>query len=214
MPSVRGALKLRSRALVELILTAAFAVGIAWTAEALVVKPYRIPSSSMEPTLVVGERVIVNRLATELGAPHVGEIVVFHPPADAEQQECGEQGAQVTPGGAPCATPSRHEASVNFIKRVVAGPGDRLYVSGGHVYREAAGTTGFVREQDSYTAPCGTSSECNFLRPITIPAGTWFMMGDNRGDSDDSRFWGPVPSTWIIGVAVASYWPLNKLGAL
>jgi len=214
MPSLRGALELRKHGLVELILTLAFAVGLAWTAEAFVVKPYRIPSSSMEPTLRVGERVLVNRLATELGSPHVGEIVVFHPPAGAEAQECGEQGGQATPGGSPCSTPSRREAGVTFIKRVVAGPGDQIYVSGGHVYREAAGTRGFKREEDPYITPCGAGGECDFPRPITIPAGTWFMMGDNRGDSDDSRFWGPVPTSWIIGVAIASYWPLDRLGTL
>ncbi len=214
MPSLRGALNLRKHAVVELILTLAFAVGLAWTAEALVVKPYKIPTGSMEPTLRIGERVLVNRLATELGSPHVGEIVVFHPPAGAERQECGEQGAQVTPGGAACSTQSRREAGVTFIKRIVAGPGDQIYVSGGHVYREAAGTRRFVREQDPYIAPCGDASECDFPRPITIPAGTWFMMGDNRGDSDDARFWGPVPTSWIIGVAVASYWPLDRVGTL
>jgi len=214
MSSLRGVLRLRRRGLVELLMTLAFAFGIAWTAEALVVKPYKIPSGSMEPTLVIGERILVNRLATELGKPHVGEMVVFHPPAGAEQQECGEAGAQVTPGGAPCATVSRRRASVNFVKRIVAGPGDQIYVSAGHVYRRAAGKSGFVREHDPYIAPCGGAGECNFPTPITIPPGTWFMMGDNRGNSDDSRFWGPVPTSWIIGVAVAAYWPLDRVGSL
>ena len=198
----------------ELALTLAFALGIAWTAQAYVVKPYRIPSGSMEPTLAVGERVLVNRVAVELGQPHVGEIVVFHPPAGAEQQECGEDGHAVSPGGAACSLPGRDEAGVNFIKRIVAGPGDQLYISGGHVYRKAHSTTTFVREHDGYIAPCRESSECNFPVPITIPEGTWFMMGDNRGDSDDSRYWGPVPTSWIIGVAFSSYWPLTRLGPL
>ena len=205
--------RLRGRAGVELLLTLLFAVAIAWTAQAYVIKPYKIPSGSMEPTLAIGERVLVNRLAVELGQPHVGEIVVFHPPAGAERQECGEHGSEVRPGGAPCSIPGRREASVNFIKRVVAGPGDEIYISRGHVYRKAKGAASFVREQDSYTAPCGSSNECNFPTPITIPSGTWFMMGDNRGDSDDSRFWGPVPASWIIGVAFAAYWPLNRLGS-
>jgi signal peptidase I len=212
MPSERESTRLRARAVLELLLTLGFAVAMAWTAQAYVVKPYKIPTGSMEPTLAVGERVLVNRLAVELGQPHVGEIVVFHPPAGAEQQDCGEYGAEVRPGGAACSTPGGHEASVNFIKRVVAGPGDEIYISQGHVYRRARGTTAFLREQDTYIAACGSSSECNFPTPITIPNGTWFMMGDNRGDSDDSRFWGPVPTSWIIGVAFTAYWPLGRLG--
>ena len=56
------------------------------------------------------------------------------------------------------------------------------------------------------------SPECNFPTPIKIPAGHWFMMGDNRGESDDSRFWGPVPTGWIIGEAFATYWPPDRIG--
>ncbi len=212
MPPPSDSKRRRPRAVVELLLTLGFAVAIAWTAQAYVVKPYRIPSGSMEPTLTIGERVLVNRLALEFGQPHVGEIVVFHPPSGAEQQECGESGAEVKPGEAACSTPGRRAASVNFIKRVVAGPGDQIYISDGHVYRKARGASSFVRERDSYITPCGSSSECNFPTPITIPDGTWFMMGDNRGDSDDSRFWGPVPTSWMIGVAFTAYWPLDRLG--
>jgi signal peptidase I len=91
-------------------------------------------------------------------------------------------------------------SSVEFIKRIVAGPGDAIYIKEGHVFRKAAGTSQFVAEQDSYIKPCGVSPECNFPMPIKIPAGDWYMMGDNRGESDDSRFWGPVPTGWIIGV--------------
>ena len=211
MPAEQKRNRRRTGAAVQLILTVSLALGIAWTTQAYAVKPYRIPSGSMEPTLAVGERVLVNRLALELRHPHVGEIVVFHPPAGAEQQKCGEAAARATAGGAVCSTPGKHVASVNFIKRVVAGPGDEIFISGGHVYRKARGTSAFVRERDTYIAPCGASSECDFRTPITIPAGTWFMMGDNRGNSDDSRFWGPVPTAWIVGVAFAAYWPLDRL---
>ena len=58
------------------------------------------------------------------------------------------------------------------------------------------------READSYTTPCGSSPECNFPTPITIPASAYFLLGDNRGESEDSRFWGPVPRAWIVGKAV------------
>jgi len=196
---------------VELVLTVGIALTLALGVEAFVVKPYRIPSGSMEPTLAVGQRVLVNRLA---GAPHVGEVVVFHPPESAEEQLCGLAAESVTPDGAACDATDDREAGVTFIKRIVAGPGDQIYVAGGHVYRRARGHATFVRERDSYIKSCGSSSECDFPRPITIPRGHWFMMGDNRGDSDDSRFWGPVPTGWIIGEAIFTYWPVNRVGTI
>ena len=81
-----------------------------------------------------------------------------------------------------------------------------LTIKAGHVYRNG------VREPDSYIAPCGFVPECTFKRSIKVPHGMYYMMGDNRGDSDDSRFWGPVPEKWIIGVAFFTYWPLDRIG--
>ncbi|HSZ04843.1 MAG TPA: signal peptidase I [Solirubrobacteraceae bacterium] len=198
--------------IVELVVIVAVALGLALAIQAFVVKPYRIPSGSMEPTLKVGQRVLVNRIGTDFSEPHVGEIAVFHPPEGAEQQLCGPTAHSVDPGGAACSQPLSKEASVNFIKRIVAGPGDEIYVKEGHVFRKAAGKSQFVAEQDSYIKACGSSSECNFTTPIKIPPGHWFMMGDNRGNSDDSRFWGPVPTGWIIGQAIATYWPPDRIG--
>ncbi len=190
----------------------AIAVGLALGIQAVLVKPYRIPSGSMEPTLAIGQRVLVNRIGMDFSEPHVGEIAVFHPPVGAELQECGPTPHTVTPGGAACSEPVPQESSVNYVKRIVAGPGDEIYIKDGHVYRRAGGKGQFVAEQDSYIKACGSSSECNFTTPIRIPAGHWFMMGDNRGDSDDSRFWGPVPTGWIIGQAIATYWPPDRIG--
>jgi signal peptidase I len=203
-----GASKSKTNSIVELIVIVLVAVGLALAIQAFVVKPYRIPSGSMEPTLKIGQRVLVNRIGTDFKDPHVGEIVVFHPPKDAEQQVCGPTPHMVTPGGAACAEPEPESSSVNFIKRIVAGPGDTLYIKEGHAYRNGK------RENDSYIAPCEGGSECNFPTPIKIPAGHWFMMGDNRGESDDSRFWGPVPTGWIIGGAFATYWPPDRIGFL
>jgi signal peptidase I len=157
---------------------------------------YRVPSGSMEPTLPIGTRVVVKE-----GPPTVGAIVVFHPPEGSEQEECGPKPHVLTLGGAACDAPIPEESKVEFIKRVVAGPGDEIYIREGHVYRKADGSGEFVRESDSYIRACGASSECDFPVPIKIPAGYWFMMGDKRGESDDSRFWGPVPTAWILGVA-------------
>jgi signal peptidase I len=203
-----GKQKSKTNSLVELVVIVLVAIGLALAIQAWVVKPYRIPSGSMEPTLKVGQRVLVNRLGMHFGGPKVGQIVVFHPPRDAEQQVCGPAPHMVTPGGAACSSPEPEESGVNFIKRIVAGPGDRLYIKEGHAYRDGK------RESDSYIASCGGGSECNFPTPITIPAGHWFMMGDNRGESDDSRYWGPVPTSWIVGQAFATYWPPDRIGIL
>jgi signal peptidase I len=150
---------------------------------------YRVPSGSMEPTLSVGERVPV-----ETGRPRLGEIVVFHPPRGAEEEVCGS-GRRITPGGAPCSQSVGKEESIKLIKRIVGGPGDTIKVIEGHVIRNGK------READSYIRPCPGVSECTFPVPIKVPAGEWYLLGDNRGESDDSRFWGPVPTSWIIGLA-------------
>jgi signal peptidase I len=199
-------------AIIELVVIVVVALGLALGIQAFFIKPYKIPSGSMEPTLAINQRVLVNRIGMDFGEPHVGEIAVFHPPEGSEQEECGPVPHVIKLGGAACSTPVPKEASVNFIKRVVAGPGDEIYIKEGHVYRKAAHSSQFVREQDSYIRACGVSPECNFPTPIKIPAGHWFMMGDNRGESDDSRFWGPVPTGWVVGQAIATYWPPDRIG--
>jgi signal peptidase I len=215
-PAAKKPSKSTTSSIVELVVIVVIAVLMAIAIQAFIVKPYRIPSRSMEPTLIIGQRVLVDRIGMDFGKPHVGEVAVFHPPEGAEQEQCGAVArTTITYGGPACdQTNPQEDTSVNFIKRIVAGPGDTIYVKEGHVYRKAAGTSGFVREQDSYIKACGGVQECNFTTPITIPAGHWFMMGDNRGESDDSRFWGPVPTSWIIGDAFATYWPPDRIGSL
>ena len=194
--------------IIELVVIILVALGLALGIQAWIVKPYRIPSGSMEPTLDIGQRVLVDRIGQHFGKPHVGEIAVFHPPEGATEEECGGD-TRISPGGAPCDLPvPKEDTGTNFIKRIVAGPGDTIKIVEGHVYRNGK------READSYIRPCPGVSECNFPVPIKIPAGHWFMMGDNRGESDDSRFWGPVPTGWIIGGAFATYWPPDRIGSL
>jgi signal peptidase I len=192
--------------IVELVIIVAVALGCALAIQAFLVKPYRIPSGSMEPTLSIGQRVLVNRIGMQFSDPHVGEIAVFHPPEGAQQEACGPVPHVVKAGTAACSEPVPKEGSVNFIKRIVAGPGDVISIHEGHVIRNGK------PEGDSYIRQCGSSPECSFPTPIRIPAGHWFMMGDNRGESDDSRFWGPVPTGWIIGGAFATYWPPDRIG--
>ena len=197
--------------LLELVLVVAVALGIALVVQAFVVKPYRIPSGSMEPTLAIGERVIVNRIGNRFAAPGVGDIVVFHPPHGADTNECGNPGQGPFYEGpqsrVPCDRPTATRSSQNFIKRVVGLPGDRIAVRDGHVVRNG------VQQREPFVNPCGAGPDCN-LGTITVPAGHYFMMGDNRGASDDSRYWGPVPRAWIIGDAFVSYWPPNHVGLL
>ena len=196
----------RLKSLLELVLTVVIAVALALLIQAFIVKPYRIPSPSMVPTLAVGQRVLANRL---IDHPSIGDIVVFHPPRGADPSEpvCGS-GDQGQGHLQACDVPTAGESSQTFIKRVVAGPGDRISIVNGHVIRNG------VREKDSYIEPCGPGSSCNFPKPIVIPPDHYFMMGDNRGVSDDSRFWGPVPNHSIIGVAFFTYWPPDRVGTL
>ncbi len=103
---------------------------------ALAVHAYRIPSGSMEPTLKVGQRVLVNRIGMRLSGPHVGEIVVLRPPKNVSDKVCGPTPHMVSPGGAACSSPvPEADTKVPFIKRIVAGPGDMLYIKEGHAYR-------------------------------------------------------------------------------
>jgi signal peptidase I len=195
------------RGLLELVLTVAVAVGLAFCVQAYAVKPYRIPSPSMEPTLKVGDRVLVNRFSHRLGAsPQVGQVIVFNPPSGADDRpaRCGVP----VPDQAPCPVPTARPSSQTFIKRVVGLGGDRIAVRAGHVVRNG------VRETDPYIAPCSDGQGCDLPRPVTVPAGYVFLMGDNRGNSDDSRFWGPVPLAWVIGQAVSIYWPLGRVDTL
>jgi signal peptidase I len=184
----------------------ALALGLALAIQAWIVKPYQIPSESMEPTLDVGQRVLVNRFLYHFTDPSVGDIVVFHPPAGADRgNECG---VKHDPRQA-CPRPTAQESSQNFIKRIVAGPGDKLSVVDGHPV-----VNGVEKRDEGYIIPCQGLGACNLRKPITIPPDHYFMMGDNRGSSDDSRYWGPVPRDWIIGKAFATYWPPDRIGIL
>lgn len=187
------------------------ALVLALGVQAFLVKPYRIPSGSMLPTVRINQRVLVNRLAMDFSSPHVGDIVVFHPPKNydvgcANPNEGQNQSGQ--DAAAACQVAWKQASSQTFIKRVVGVPGDHLSIRNGHVYRNGE------REPDSYIVQCAGDAACNFPQTITVPQGAYYMMGDNRPDSEDSRFWGPVPRAWIIGKAFLTYWPPDRIGFL
>jgi signal peptidase I len=159
---------------------------------AVSLKAYRVPSEAMKPTLDVGSHILVRRLAYE---PHVGDIVVFHAPAIAKDARCSAP----HPRRAMCVAPADELSDVTFIKRIVAGPGDRVSLSGGRLIRNGEPESGYK------LAPCGQYGGCDFPVSATVPKGHWFVLGDNRGASDDSRFWGTIPSDAVIGEYLLTY---------
>ena len=177
----------RRNSLVELIVIVAVAIVLAIVIQAFFVKPYRIPSGSMEPTLDIGQRVLVQRVTHRLGSdPELGDVIVFHPPAGADgvPAACGAAGAA---RAARAHARRRRRSEQTFIKRVVALGGDTVAVQDGFVIRNGR------RQPAPFAADCGDGGGCDLPDAIRVPEGMVFLMGDNRGNSEDSRFWGPVP---------------------
>jgi signal peptidase I len=192
-------------AVIETGVIVVLALALAFALQAWVVKPYQIPSGSMEPTLDVGQRILVNRFVYHFGDPKIGDIIVFHPPAGSQGgpgEQCGVNRGTME----PCPKSTEQQASNSFVKRLVAGPGDTISVKEGHPV-----VNGVMATDEPFINPCPS---CNLPKTITVPANHYFMMGDNRGASDDSREWGPIPRDWIIGKAFATYWPPNRIGGL
>jgi signal peptidase I len=197
----------------ETIFLLIVAAGLAITLQAFAIKPYKIPSASMEPTLLTHDRVLVDRFSKRIlgHEPTVGDIIVFHPPHGADfngAPQCGNPG-QGGGTSTPCSKPTPQKSSQSFIKRVVGVGGDTIAVENGHVIRNGKPT------KEPFAAPCGgLADRCDFPHPIVVPKGYVFMMGDNRGNSEDSRFWGPVPQDWVVGKAFANYWPIKRIGTI
>ena len=139
--------------------------------------------------------------------PDVGDIVVFHPPAGAEQDNtCG---SGQPPAGQAVRQADRRSAPTSTS----SSASSPARATGCGSTTATSSSTASARRSRS-PQPCGGGEGCDFPTEITIPAGHYFMMGDNRGSSDDSRFWGPVPEKWIIGQAFATYWPPKRIGLL
>ncbi len=183
------------RRIAEWLATVAVAVALVLAFEAEVAKPYRIPSSSMEPTLhcakpgswclgSFNDRVIANRLAYRFGDPKRGDIVVFTAPKTAGECAPGDGGA-------------------TFVKRLVGLPGEQVSERNGYVFVDGK------RLHEPYIDPA--------LRDHTtaswprIAAGHYFFMGDDRAHSCDSRTWGTVPRSSLIGPVILTYWPPDRI---
>lgn len=162
----------------------AIAVTIAVLMRVFVAEPRFIPSNSMEPTLHIGDRLLVEKVSYRLHPPHIGDVVVFQPPP--QLQDYGYTGKQA------------------FIKRVIATPGDIVTVANQQVV--VNGTP--LQEPYILEAPHYR------MVPITVPDGTVFVLGDNRNDSNDSHVWGFLPQHNIIGWARFRFWPLSRLGTV
>ena len=183
------------RTIVDWLVTIAVAIAFVLAFQAEVAKPYRIPSPSMEPTLHCAkpvancegrfsDRVIANRLAYRFRNPERGDIVVFEAPATADR--CG-----LNDGGSP------------FVKRIVGLPGEVVSEREGVIYIDGD------RLVEPYVAPSRRGHEThNWPR---VAPGHYFMLGDNRTRSCDSRTWGTVPRGNLIGPVMLTYWPPKRL---
>jgi signal peptidase I len=182
-----------ARIALDWIVTLGIAVAVVLTVKVEVANPYRIPSASMEPTLqcarpaqgcdgTFSDRVIANRLAYRFRDPHRGDIVVFTAPPAAKQQ-CTEGGT--------------------FVKRIVGLPGEVVSERHGDVYIDGR----------ALKEPYVDSSRRDTITKTwpRVPPNEYFMMGDNRSASCDSRMWGPVPRKNLIGPVLLTYWPLNRI---
>jgi len=172
--------------------------------QAFIIKPYVIPSPSMEPTLKEGDRVMVDRLTYHFRKPRRGEVIVFRfNPNDPANQTQGGNGLSRSLDLLAEVLNVTHPESLPFIKRVVGVEGDVVELKKGELY---------VNGQP-YQADYSFISDGSDGRWV-VPEGTVMVMGDNRPNSNDSRRWGFVPYRAIIGRAVAIWWPPGRWSRL
>ena len=142
----------------------------------------------MQPTLSLGQHVMVDEGAYDNSVPEVGDVILFHAPLETTPVQ-----PDPSAPGAACADPQPGPGSETYIKRIVAGEGDVISISRGFVIRNG------ITEGPGQIKAGDERLDQDFPAPIVIPAGTWYVLGDNRAQSIDSRWWGPIPGAWIIG---------------
>ncbi len=165
-----------------------------------------IPSSSMYPTLIEGDRIFVEKISKPIRAPKRGDVIVFYPPDETLKTDFLSVFSRLT--GIFC-------KDIAYIKRIIGMPNDKLEIKkeGDEFFVYINGkkeTEPYILTQKDWL-PCTDDMYCG---PFTIPEGQYFMMGDNRGNSQDSRFWGFLPEENIIGHAVFKFWPINRIGLI
>ena len=185
--------KKRNKAL-ETVETIVVAVLLAVVIRAVVAEARFIPSGSMLPTLQIGDRLIVEKVSYYFTDPDRGEIVVFYPPLPGQAELTSQQRFMRWLG---------FTTESAYIKRVIGLPGETVMVSNGVVYINDKPLT-----EDYIQAPPYSD-----MAPITVPSDAYFMMGDNRNNSRDSRVWGTLPRKNVIGRTFLRFWPLSTLGS-
>jgi len=161
----------------ELLESVVVALILAALIRLFVLQPFYIPSGSMEPTLLPGDRIVVAK-AGLFGQPHPGDVVVFHYPLDPRQ---------------------------DFVKRLIAVGGQTVQLRNSRLYVDGK------RVPEPYL-PAGLTFPD--FGPVTVPAGSYFMLGDNRNNSDDSRVWGYVRQNLVVGRVLFLYWPFYRIGVV
>jgi signal peptidase I len=193
------------RKIVDWLVTLGFAVAFVLVFEAEVAKPFRIPSASMEHTLhcarpadgclaSTSDRVLVNRLAYVFGSPERGQIVVFKAPAAAN--DCGQG-----------------DAGETFVKRLIGLPGETVREDEhGFIWIRRPHASAWTELSEPYVSSEARLGDSSYHGRIwQVPQGAYFMLGDNRDHSCDSRTWGFVPRSSLIGPVIFTYWPPGRL---
>jgi signal peptidase I len=206
--------------ILEVILTIGAALLLAFLVQQFLVKPFKIPSGSMENTLKCGDRVLVDRLSWRFTDPQRGDVVVFNPPAGVGENGkpdttivAGENG--VVPKRNADGTRDYTKADTNYIKRIIGLPGDKVHVKDQHAYVNGS------KLKEPYLRPLeeGASDPSAGDWPssggdITVPKGAYLMLGDHRDNSADGRVFGFVPRKGLVGKAFMVYWPPARFGGL
>ena len=180
------------RWIAELVGVVVIAVVIAVVLRAFVLATYSIPSGSMEPTLQIGDRIVVDKLSYHLHGVGQGDIVVFS-----------------TPPNENCAGPP----VADLVKRVIGLPDETISLSAGRVYinGHVLPEPWLPADARTDTMPGPSAKPYSLHHPYRIPAGDVYVMGDNRTLSCDSRYWGPIAESKIVGKVDLRIWPLSRL---
>jgi signal peptidase I len=193
-PEAKGLARLlgrRGATVVEWGIVVVGAVVLALLVKTFVLQAFYIPSQSMATTLETGDRVLVNKLAYTFGDVSRGDVVVFERP--------------------PTETTSNIP---DLIKRVIGLPGESLVIKDNTIYVDGSALEEPYLEPGTVTSTEAAPNKCTDADPCEVPEGMVWVMGDNRPDSKDSRFFGPIEESTIVGKAFVTIWPLDRLGGL